>query len=541
VPCVLATALSTALGLLVLAPASEPEKVDTFARPFSPADVEQPFAAEDLQLSDVLRQALETNIELRSNLVDVEISESTILSALGAYDVILTAGLEGTMSETPQRGSQFTFSTGSRRLGGSFGFSRKLETGGTVSLTLSAARSITDQPVSIFDPSAGSTALSSYRVTPTLQLTHPLLKGAGIKVNRAAIDRARIATSQAEAQTLVTSQNMVRDIISAYWDVLFALRDLGNKRQSVELAEQQLERTRAQVAAGRLSPVDAKAVEQALAARESEVLIAENALLDRSLTLRTLMGQEFAEREVLGVTPMTDPVVRPRPIDPQEEIQRALEANPQVRQLQLALASKRIDELEAANQRLPQLDVQGAFTPQGRSVDALPDPSSGDPGAKGSWAEAFRNFAGEDVSRDGLFADWSLSGSISLTWDVQNRGPRGNHQRVLAEMRKAELNLRQIQQTIATSVIRAANGLRTAAKRIDVSQLSMELAEENLAAEQARFDVGRSTNYDVLERLDGRDLAAAEALSAQIEYLKAMVQLQALTSEILPAYGLDVP
>jgi outer membrane protein TolC len=496
---------------------------------------------EGLALSSVLKQALADNIDLRGNVIDVEISEATVLSALGAYDVFLTAGLTGTMSKSPQRGSQFTFTTGSRALGGSVGFQRQLETGGSISLTIDASRSLTDQPISFFDPTAGSTTIASYRVAPTLQLTHPLLKGAGLEVNRAAINRAKIATSQAEAQKLATAQNIVRDLVSAYWDVLFAMRDLDNKRQSVELAGQQLERTQAQVAAGRLAPVDAKAVEQALAARESEVLIAENSLLDRSLTLRTLMGQDFMDRKALGVDPKTDPVVRPRPADHEEEIDRALEANPQVRQLELAIASKRIDEIEAANQRLPQLDVSGTFTPQGRSVDTLPNADIGDPGEKGSWGDAFRNFFNEDISRDGLLADWTLRGELTLTWDVQNRGPKGNHQRVLAEMRRAELNLVQMRQTIATSVIRATNGLRTAAKRMEVSQISMELAEDNLAAEQARFDVGRSTNYDVLQRLDERDKAAAEALSAQVEYLKALVQLQALNGEILPAYGLDLP
>jgi outer membrane protein TolC len=103
------------------------------------------------------------------------------------------------------------------------------------------------------------------------------------------------------------------------------------------------------------------------------------------------------------------------------------------------------------------------------------------------------------------------------------------------------VQLNQARQTVAAGVIRAANALRTAAKVMDVSQISLELAKENLLAEAARFEVGRSTNYDVLLRLDQVDLAAAQALNAQITYLKALVQLQALNGEILPAYGIDLP
>lgn len=504
-------------------------------------DYEAPFAMEDLQLSDTLSTALEQNLDLRGRVVDVDIAEANILASLGVFDVIITSGVAASLQESTPRGSAFIFSTGSRTLSGYFGISRGLETGGRVDLRFDVARTVTDQPVSFFDPSLGSNALASYSITPRLTLTHPLLRGMGIKVNRANIDRARIATSQSEALELDAAQNMVRDLVSAYWDVLFAKRDLQNKRQTVELQQQQLDRTKAQVAAGRLSPVDVKAVEQALATSESAVLVSENALLDASLTLRTLMGQGFADREVLGVMPSTDPqLIKPEPVDFDTEIDKALKTNPQIRQLELALASKRIDEIEAANQRLPQLDFTGSFTPLGRSVDTAADPQTGEPAQKGSWSEAFRNFFNEDVGRDGVWAEWTVSGQLDLTWDVQNRGAKGTHQRVEAELRRAEINLEQIRQTIATSVIRSANGLRTAGKRMEVSAISVELAEQNLEAEQARFSVGRSTNYDVNFRIDELTQAQAEALSAQIDYLKALVQLQALTGEILPAYGLDL-
>jgi outer membrane protein TolC len=502
-------------------------------------DYEPPFPSDDIQLSDVLESAAATNLDLSVSGVDIEIAEATVLAAVGAYDVFITAGINGSVSETPQRGSQFAISTASSSVGGNVGFSRRLETGGQISLDIGVTRTLTDQLVNPFDAGRGSTTLSQYTIRPTLTLTHSLLQGAGVKVNRAEINKAKIATTSAEATQQLAAQNLARDIISAYWDLLFAHRDLINKRRSVEQAERQLERTRALVAAGRLSPVDAKAVEQAVAAREADVLTAENTLLDRSLTVRTLMGQEFSDRQTLGVLPTTDPVVKARTVVVQDEIDRALQANPQIRQIELALASRRIDELVAANQRLPQLEFQGSFTPQGRSIDSFPDASTGDPGAQGSWSEAFRNIFSDDVTSQGLLADWTLSGSLTLTWDVQNRGPKGQHQAAKLQIERAQVQLKQARQTVAAGVIRAANSLRTAGKTIEVTKLSSDLAQENLAAEQARFDVGRATNYDVLLRLDEVDTAAANALNAEISYLKALAELQALTGEILPAYGLD--
>ncbi len=538
-----------------VAPAGEPKSDlgPTTPPPTPPADeglerglpegYEPPFASDPMLLSDVLKRALDKNIDLRSNAIDVEITEANVLAAQGVFDLIVVSGVTGAIAKTPQRGSQFTITTGQRQLGIFAGFTRKFATGGSLTLRLDVSRATQDQATNFFNANAGSTQLSTYRIAPTLTLTQPLLRGAGIKVNRADINKAKLAVNAAQAAQIVTAQNLVRDLVSAYWDVLFAHRDLQNKRNSVELAGKQLDRTNALVAAGRLSPVDAKAVEQALAARESDVLTAEYNLLDKSLTLRTLMGEEFTGKSATyGVVPTTDPLVRPKPVNIPDEVDRALAQNPQIRQLELQIASGRIDEMVAANRRLPQLDATATFLPQGRSIDRAAQDQTGDPGKEGNWGEAFKNFFNVPYDRDkGLLADWTLSGGLNLTWDVMNRTAKGQHAAAKAQLRKAQVNLDRARQLVVGGVIRAANSLRTTGKVMDVAQISVDLAQENLKAEQARFDVGRSTNFDVLLRLDELDKAQAAALSAQVNYLKALAQLQALNSEILAAYGLDTP
>jgi hypothetical protein len=224
--------------------AVQPQELEPIERPsiMLDEDYEPPFPSEPLALSHVLEESAGTNFELALLNEDIKIAESTVLQALGAYDVFLTAGLNGTASETPQRGSQFVFALAQRTLTGTAGIMRRLETGGEIRFDLTAGRVQTLQPVNFFDADAGSIWLSEYRIIPSLTLTHPLLQGAGLRVNRADINRAKIATSQAEAARLAAAQDLARDIISAYWDVLFAHRDLENRRRSVELAARQLER-----------------------------------------------------------------------------------------------------------------------------------------------------------------------------------------------------------------------------------------------------------------------------------------------------------
>jgi len=83
-----------------------------------------------------------------------------------------------------------------------------------------------------------------------------------------------------------------------------------------------------------------------------------------------------------------------------------------------------------------------------------------------------------------------------------------------------------------------ASELETAEASMGSARQSVELAEQTLAAEQGRYNLGESTNFDVLRRVDEIEAADAEQLAAEIEYLRALVQLQALNGEILSAYGL---
>ena len=412
-----------------------------------PIEYDLPFGSEQMTLSQVLERALADNVSLAISLADVEVSETTVLQAQAVYDVIITAGLNGSITEVTPRGSNFVFSTGDRTIGGYFGVGRQLETGGRIDFRFDVARQLSNQPISFFNPQLGSTTLANYNLDPSLTLTHPLLRGMGVKVNRVPIERAQLATSQSEAQAALTAQNLVRDIVSAYWDLLFAAQDLENKHRAVTLAQEQLERTRAQVNAGRLAPVDLKAVEQSLATREQDVLLAETTLLDASLNLRTQIGDDFTDTAMLGIDPQTDPEqFDPQPIDIDQAVEQAMANNPQVRQLSMALASRRLDEIEAANQRLVQLDFTGRFSTRGRSADTAADPTSGTPEQRGSWGEAFRNFVNEDVRADGLFSEMTVSGNLDLTWDVQNKGAKAGHERALVQLRQAELNLEQLRQ-----------------------------------------------------------------------------------------------
>ena len=87
---------------------------------------------------------------------------------------------------------------------------------------------------------------------------------------------------------------------------------------------------------------------------------------------------------------------------------------------------------------------------------------------------------------------------------------------------------------------RALTPLASAPSRMTTTPEAQRLAAANLRAEEARNRVGRSTSYDILFRQDELAIAEFNALNAQIDYLRATVELQTLTGELLQSYGLEL-
>ena len=85
-----------------------------------------------------------------------------------------------------------------------------------------------------------------------------------------------------------------------------------------------------------------------------------------------------------------------------------------------------------------------------------------------------------------------------------------------------------------------AHGLaavETARRRGEVLAPSIAAAALDLESERARFEVGRSTNFDVLRRQDALASAKLLVLRAQVDHLEALAALDALTGDILDAHG----
>src|SRR5262249_44897780 len=105
--------------------------------------------------------------------------------------------------------------------------------------------------------------------------------------------------------------------------------------------------------------------------------------------------------------------------------------------------------------------------------------------------------------------------------------------RARVQLNQVNAQLKQVELQVATDVTNAAVTAQTNIDRVQAAQAARELAQKQLEAEQSKFEVGMSTNFNVIQ--SQRDLATAQnnELQAVLGYRKSLVELERLQQTTL--------
>ena len=472
-----------------------------------------------LSLADVLQHAIRFSPALANASIDVRVAEARVLETSGIEDWVLA--LRGSYVRTrnePAPGSTFT-TTRSDDLAITGSVSKLFFTGGRFTLTGDTRR--TD--ASLFfspDPESGTpgTTADSIEVqtSVTARIDQPILRGAGETVTRAEQTRARIAHDAAKLNRESVARTEVRDLIAAYWEVAFAAADLEIRRSSVDLANERRRLTEASVKGGATAPTELNAVDQVIAQREEEVVAAELAVLQRSLELRQRAGIEIGPGEVeIAATSVLE--AEPRPVDLRQVVDDSFDQSPELAILETRKAGAKLEVAVTENGLLPRLDLSVYGGPIGRDAD----------------------FA-KSVELMAKFKNYTVGGELNFEFPFGNNTAQGANRRAQAEVRRVMVDSADVKNQVATAAVQAVALASTAEKRLELSRRAIELSEKNIKAEIGRFELGKSTNFDVLLRQDELKQARLRYARAVTDYLRARATIGALTGALLPDYGIKV-
>jgi outer membrane protein TolC len=122
------------------------------------------------------------------------------------------------------------------------------------------------------------------------------------------------------------------------------------------------------------------------------------------------------------------------------------------------------------------------------------------------------------------YPTWAVG--FSLSYPLGRSNEEANHARASLEREQSVARLRSSELKVVREVRQAGMQLEQNRQRIETTRLARELSEQRLDAEQKRFEVGMSTNFNVIQAQ--RDLAVARnnELLAQLDYQIAMINFE---------------
>ncbi len=486
------------------APAAQP------ADPTPPPPTQGAEPAATLTLPEVLQHAVRQSPQLASASIDVEVAEAGYLEATGLEDFLFNAtGRYERRRNEPQGENPFG-AADQDLFEGSVALSKLLWTGGTISL-----RGDTQRVRSPFFNLDGTRSLGTDTSTSvTAQIQQPLLRGIGGTVTRVTRTRAELAAEQARLQREATGRTVIRDLIAAYWEVAYAWGDLEIRRSSLDLARERRRLTDASVRGGATAPTEVLAVDQVIAQREEDVVVAELAVTERSLELRRLAGLEIGpdQIDVRTGAPLSADV---KAVEMNEVVSQAIEQSPEIAVLQSQERGAQLEVDVTDNGLLPRLDLRVYGGPFGSGEE------SGD---------SIENI------RDG----YVVGGELVLEHWLGNNAAQGRSARAHAERRRVKVNMAAVRRQIVQSAAQAVALAKSAEKRMQLSRTAIDLTERNIKAETGRFELGKTSNFDVLLRQVEHTQARLRYARAATDYLRAAAFLEALTGEILSRYGIKM-
>jgi outer membrane protein TolC len=396
----------------------------------------------------------------------------------------------------------------------SAGLTQVIPFGGQLSVSLDADK---------YDSNASFQTINPrYDGQLSFSLTQPLLKNFGWQTSRREILVARNSRDMAENDLKNVLLQTVFAVESAYWEYVYRIESLRVQRQSLQLAEALLDKSRKEIAIGTLAPKEILSSQAEVASIKADILQAEMMVKDSADQLRGLINQPF-DKDAVEITPADTPGFVKRDVNLDEALAMALKNRPDLQSTALGIKNKELDFSYAKNQLLPSLDLKAQYWSPGLSGDRIlyldDNPLTGIILGKvsGGSSQAIRDALGLKYN------NWSIS--LSLTVPLSSIFSRAAQASAKAGLDQQVALMKQTEQKAFIEIRAAVRAVQTNFERVGARKSARELAEQKLEAEEAKLKVGLSNNFFVLNYQRDLALAKTAELRAMIDYTLSLGQL----------------
>ena len=445
-------------------------------------------------------------------------------SVVPVFDPALVGQLTWTHQTTPQTS---LFNTGANSLVtnsliANAGIQQGFASGAQVGLAFNNNHQNVNSLNTIFNPYTGSSL--------GFTVTQPLLRGFGASLNHRFI---RIAGNEQRIGSLLFQQQLISTVygvVRLYTDFVALYEDEKVKQETLTLAEKLLADTKAQVEEGTLAQVElTRANAQVFSARQDVINARglreeQEAILKNVLTRRGNEDPTVRESHVIPMDTLSIPEkdeVRPM----QDLTAEALSNRPDLGQAQLQISNAQIGLEGARSLTKPEVDLVGIMQNNGLAGPASPYATGPLPGGVGGYGTTLDQIFTRKYPTYGI--------GVQFTLPVHNRIAEADLARDELNVKQAQVRLRQMQNQARLEVEDALIAMRRARSSYEAAVQARKLQQESLEAEQAKFEVGASTAFFVIQYESLLAQAKSTEVAAESSYVKAKAALQRAMGTIL--------
>jgi outer membrane protein TolC len=469
-----------------------------------------------MTLGDAIQRALEANLDIQTVRLNPQIQEFSFQQAQAAF---LPTFSQSVSHNNSTRQSTSQLDGGARTTTERQSFNTSLSQtlpwyGGRLSASFNNSRNETNNSFSTRNPSYSSSLSFNY--------SQPLLAGLKIDNQRNALKTNVIQAQITDLQMQSQIENISNQVRLQYWALRASIEGIEIQRRSLAQAQELLNQNRIRVELGSMSELQVVQAEAQVAGAEQSLLNAEIGWRNQELNFKRLLVNG-ADDELLyqTINPTELPVIIEQDVDIDAAIAVALEERMDIRQQrqQLEISELNLDVTES--NRLPSLDLSAGYSVSGVGGDLYERSGLGGDAVlveQGGWVDGLEAIWNRDTPT------WNLS--LNFSYPLGMKSAKASLERAKLQLKQTDLALKARELDIVTQVTDAGLTVRDTYLQYQAAQRSREVSERSAEIEQTRFNVGASTNYEVVQAQDALTSALLSELRAIINHVNAIAQFE---------------
>jgi outer membrane protein TolC len=364
------------------------------------------------------------------------------------------------------------------------------------------------------DKSVSRKFVTAYEPAMIFELKQPLLRDAWPDVNLAGVNISKLNYRIALAAFRQKAEAVSSEVISLYWTLIRARRNVEIQQALLEKTEETLrkvtDRKNIDATVG-----DIKQVEAAAKTREANLFEAEREVGDvQDRLVRLLSDHQITVIDDLEIIPVTAMDIDSAELDRSELLKLALKNNPEIRQAELETDVEEINVKVAKKQKMPRIDVVASAELYGLSDDR---------------GDAHEMIYDRDHN--------SYTVGLNFEYPLGNRERNAEFRRRKLEHARARSNLHNITDRVAILVKERARLAETAFKQILVQKEAVSAAEIHLQAlEYYESIIKKLTPEFLLTKIQAQNTLAntkRATMKAIADYNIALTRLAQATGTVL--------